>query len=103
MLTIDRVRSVELISSDIQVVKMYASGRKGSHRFTHDVTINMLNNEFDYADVLCAGGHIVFTNDKEAVDDFEQTYPGAINMAKKAIKDAYTEVYASINKLMEDN
>jgi len=95
MLTIDRVRSVELISSDIQVVHIDASGKKGLLRFTHDVIITMVNNKFDHADVLCPGGWITFTNDKEDIDDFEQTYPDAINIARKAIEDAY-------NKLMED-
>lgn len=95
MLTIDRVRSVELISSDIQVVQICASGRKGLLRFTHDVTITMVDDKFDHADVLCPGGWIIFTNDKDDVDDFEQTYPDAINIAKKAIEDAR-------NKLMED-
>ena len=92
MLTIDRVRSVELISSDIQVVQINASGSKGLLHFTHDVVITMVNNRFDHADVLCPGGWIIFTNNKEDIDDFEQTYPDAINIAKKAIEDAYNNL-----------
>lgn len=98
MLTMDMVKSVELISSDIQVVQIDASGSKGLLHFTHDITITMVNGQFDHADVICSGGWIIFTNNKEDIDDFEQTYPGAIDIAKKAIEDAY----ASINKLMED-
>ena len=95
MLTIDRVRSVETMSSDIQVVHIDASGSMGLLHFTHDVIITMVDNKFDHAEVLCPGGWITFTNDKDDVDDFEQTYPDAINIAKKAIEDAR-------NKLMED-
>ena len=91
MLTIDRVRSVKLMSSDIQVVQIDASGSKGLLHFTHDVTITMVNGKFSHAEVLCPGGWIIFTNNKEDVDDFEQTYPGAIDIAKKAIEDAYID------------
>ena len=70
MLTIDRVRSVELISSDIQVVQIDASGSMGLLRFTHDVTITMVDGKFDHSDVLCPGGWIIFTNDKDNLDDF---------------------------------
>ena len=103
MITIDMVKSVELISSDIQVVQIDAGRSNGLLHFTHEVTITMVDGKFDHADVVSPGGWITFTNDKEDADYLEQSYPGAIDIAKKAIEDAYTEAYTTINKLMEDN
>lgn len=84
MLNFNKVRSVEDLGDGKYAVFIDASGNKGLLHFTHEVTIWITNGEFDNADTLCSGGWIVFS--KEDIDDFENTYPGFIDIAKNAIK-----------------